>query len=274
MEAIGRGYWTGRRVLLTGASSGIGAALARELAASGAVVGMCARRADLLDEVLADCRRSVGGCRAWTIDLSDIGAIDAFAREAERALGGVDVLVNNAALSNYHASALETPWDDLEYMIRLNYLSPVRLTRALLPGMLDRGDGAVVTVSSMAARMSSPGETAYSASKAALSAWFEALATEYWGRGLAVHLVYPALIDLTPGLDGDDEIAETPNAGDLVPAPVLARAMLRQVEHGDLDLYMPYGARDVAVSRAQDLPASITMMANWYQRTAASGPVP
>jgi short-subunit dehydrogenase len=273
MDETGRGRWEGRRVLLTGASSGIGAALARELAGAGAVVGLCARRAGLLDDVLSECRRSVAACRAWTIDLSDLGGIEAFAREVERALGGVDVLVNNAALSNYHAGALETPWDDVEYMVRLNYLSPVRLTRALLPGMLDRGDATVVTVSSMAARMSSPGETAYAASKAALSAWFEALATEYWGRGLAVHLVYPALVDLTPGLDGDDTLAETPNAGDLIPAPVLARAMMRQVERGDLELYMPFSAREVATSRTQDLPASISMMANWYQRTATDGPI-
>jgi short-subunit dehydrogenase len=64
--------WRGRRVLVTGASSGIGAALARELAAAGAVVAMCARRSNLLDDVLADCRRSASECKAWTIDLTEM----------------------------------------------------------------------------------------------------------------------------------------------------------------------------------------------------------
>ena len=263
--------WTGRRVLVTGASSGIGAALARELAAAGAVVGMCARRTDMLAGVLAECRRSVPECRAWTVDLSQIDEVDDLAYAVEHELGGVDVLVHNAALSNYHADALTTPWEDVEYLMRLDYLSPVRLTRALLPSMLERGSGAVVVVSSMAARVSSPGEAAYAAAKAALSTFFEALATEHSTSGVAFHLVYPALIDLTPGVDGDDSLADTPNGGDRVPAPVLARAIMRQVERGDLELYMPYVARDIAVSRAQNLADSMSMMAAWYQRGSPTG---
>ncbi|HXY94722.1 MAG TPA: SDR family NAD(P)-dependent oxidoreductase, partial [Acidimicrobiia bacterium] len=219
--------WSGQRVLVTGASSGIGAALARELASAGATVGMCARRTEMLHAVLADCRRHVPECRAWTVDLSVLDQVDTFARDVEEQLGGVDVLVHNAALGG-HGGALTTPWDDVEYLTRLDYLSPVRLTRALLPDMLARASGHVVVVSSMAAVASSPGESAYAAAKAALSTYFEALATEHWGGGVAFHLVYPALIDLTPGVDGDDSLAETPNAGDRIPAPVLARAMMRQ----------------------------------------------
>jgi NAD(P)-dependent dehydrogenase (short-subunit alcohol dehydrogenase family) len=261
-------------VLVTGASSGIGAALVRELTGAGAVVGLCARRTDLLEGVLDDCRRAVPESQAWTVDLADLDGLDAFARRAEDALGGIDVLVHNAALSNYHASTVDTPWDDIEYLVRLNDLSPVRLTRALLPG-LEQRTGRIVVVSSMAARMSAPGESAYSASKAALSAWFEALATEHWDGPLGgVHLVYPALIELTPGVDGDDALAETPNSGDLIPAPVLARAMMRQVEQGDLELHMPYSARDVVLARANDLPASMTMMARWYQRGAPTAANP
>ena len=259
--------WTGTRVLLTGASSGIGAALARELAKAGAVVGLCARRTELLDAVLADCRVTSPESRAWTIDLADIDGIDGFAAQAAEELGGVDVLINNAALSNFHGGSLDTAWDDLEYLMRCNYLSPVRLTRALLPAMLERGSGRVVTVSSMAKQMSSPGESAYSASKAALSSWFEATATELWSSGVRFHLVYPALIGLEPGVDADDSVADTPNSGELIPAPVLARAMMRQVERDELELFMPYSAADVARNRAQNLPASIAMMAAWFERT-------
>jgi short-subunit dehydrogenase len=264
--------WEGARVLLTGASSGIGAALARELAKAGAVVGMCARRTELLEAVLTDCRESVAECRAWTVDLADLEAVDAFAATATSELGAIDMLIHNAALSNYHADGLTTPWEDVEYLMRLDYLSPVRLTRAIVPAMVARGDGRVVVVSSMAKQMSSPGESAYAAAKAALSAYFEALATELWSSGVRFHLVYPALIELS-GADGDDSLADTPNGGDLVPAPVLARAMMRQVERDELELFMPYSAREIVQARQRDLPASIGMMAAWYARgahTAAS----
>jgi NAD(P)-dependent dehydrogenase (short-subunit alcohol dehydrogenase family) len=115
--------------------------------------------------------------------------------------------------------------------------------------------------------VSRTGESAYSAAKAALSAYFESLATELWSSGVRFHLVYPALIELS-GADGDDSLADTPNSGDLIPAPVLARAMLRQVERDELELFMPYSARDIVQARRRDLPASIEMMAAWYSRGA------
>jgi NAD(P)-dependent dehydrogenase (short-subunit alcohol dehydrogenase family) len=262
--------WAGRRVLLTGASSGIGAALAVELARAGAVLGLCARRTELLDAVLAEVRTHSPGSAAWTVDLADLDAVDALAERAVAELGAVDVLVNNAARSNYRAGALETPWADLEYMMRCNYLSPVRLTRALLPAMLARDEGRVVVVSSMAKHMSSPGESAYSATKAALSAWFEATATELWSTGVRFHLVYPALIGLEPGVDADDAVADTATSGEVIPVPVLARAVRRQVEADEFEQYMPRSAGDLARRRANDLVPTIEMMAAWYTRTGGT----
>lgn len=256
--------WSGKRVLVTGASSGIGAAVARELAAAGATVALCARRADLLAQVLDDCRRSQPACSSFVQDLSRIEELDAFAADVEATLGGVDVLVNNAGLSKA-GTGLEMAWEDVEYLTRLDYHSPVRLTRALLPAMLERGSGQVLTVSSMAARMSSPGEAAYAGAKAALSAYFEAMAGELAGQGVTFHLVYPGLIDLTPGVDGDDELARTPDGSLRVPAPVLARDIRRQLERGDMELYMPYVMRDFATNRMQDVPASIEFMGELFR---------
>ena len=142
-------------MLVTGASSGIGAATARELAAAGATVGMCARRRDMLDEVLADCRRSVSECRAWTIDFTELDALERFVQDVESELGGIDVLVNNAG-GAIGSAALSMPWSDVEYIADLNYLSPVRLTLAAPPAMLERGSGQVLTVSSMAGRNIEP----------------------------------------------------------------------------------------------------------------------
>ena len=108
-------------MLVTGASSGIGAATARELAAAGATVGMCARRREMLDKVLADCRRSVAECKVWTIDLTELDALERFVQDVESDLGGIEVLVNNAG-GAIGSAALSLPWSDLEYTANLNYL--------------------------------------------------------------------------------------------------------------------------------------------------------
>jgi short-subunit dehydrogenase len=257
--------WDGKRVLVTGASSGIGAALAREMASQGAVVGVCARRTALLDEVLADCRRASPGSRAWTVDLADLDGLEAFVERVEGELGGIDVLVNNAAMM-MGRGALETAWQDVVRIIETDYYSPIRLTRAALPGMLARGGGHIVVVSSMAARMSTPGEAAYAAAKAALSAYFEALAGELWDTTVRFHLVYPALIDVTPGVDGDDGLAATATGATRIPATVLARDIRRQMERDELELYMPYSMRQAVAERATDTATSVAFMAGWFQR--------
>jgi short-subunit dehydrogenase len=228
---------------------------------------MCARRADLLDQVLTDCRRSVAACEAWTIDLTELETLEQFAHDVESKLGGIDVLINNAG-GAHGSEALSTPWADVEYTARLNYLSPVRLTLAALPAMLTRGSGQVQTVSSMAARTSTPGEAAYAAAKAALSTFMEALAAELWKTGVTFHIVYPGLIDLTPGVDGDDAIAQTSTGADRIPAPVLARAMRAQLETGAFELYMPQSMRAFSSNRARDIRASVEFMADLYQSGA------
>ena len=257
--------WSGRRVLVTGASSGIGAAVARELAAAGAAVGLCARRADLLDDVLGECRRWQPDCRAWTVDLGDLDAIDAFARRVEEEFGPLDVLVNNAG-QMLDGDALATPLADMERLLRVDYLSPVLLTRAVLPSMLSRNGGRVVVISSMAARTSTPGEAAYAAAKAALSTYFEALAGELCEEPVRFHLVYPALIDLTPGLDGDDELALSGTGAEPIPATVLARAVRRQVESGGLELYVPATMAAFVQGRAADVERSVRFMGRWHLR--------
>ena len=287
--------WQGTRVVVTGASSGIGAALARTLAAAGADIVIVARRAELLDAVRSECEERGARCHAITCDLADLDAVDRFAAQAldvlggvdvhieglgrepidgvevDRfaaqaldVLGGVDVLFNNAGGGTVRA-ALDTPWDELEYLDRLNYLSPVRLTRALLPSMLERGSGSVSTVSSMAARWSTPGEASYAAPKAALAAYFEALASELWYSGVSFHVVFPALIGLAPDVDGPDSLADSRNPSREIPAPVLARAMMRQVEQGAFELYMPSTQREQVAARAAAVESTVKFMADWYR---------
>ncbi|HUF82954.1 MAG TPA: SDR family NAD(P)-dependent oxidoreductase, partial [Acidimicrobiia bacterium] len=163
----------GKNVLVTGASSGIGAALAEGFAARGATVGICARREDRLAEVLERVSAHSRESRAWTVDLAELEGIESFARKVEEELGGVDVLVNNAGIPKRRRVTDLTP-EVVDTVTTINYLSPIRLTLALLPGLIER-QGRVVNISSVAARLSPPSEAAYAATKAVLTAWSESM---------------------------------------------------------------------------------------------------
>jgi short-subunit dehydrogenase len=184
----------GKRMLITGASSGLGAALARQLAAQGAVVGLIARRHDRLGEVMADCRRTSPASAMWAADLADTAAVGELALQAWDGLGGVDVLINNAAIPKRRAVTELEP-DEVENVMRVNFFAPMRLTLALLPRMLDRGSGMIVNVSSVGGRLGIIHETAYCASKFALCGWSEAMAVDLHGTGVTVKLIEPGPVD-------------------------------------------------------------------------------
>jgi NAD(P)-dependent dehydrogenase (short-subunit alcohol dehydrogenase family) len=184
----------GKRVLITGASSGIGEAGAELLARHGATVVAVARRKDLLD-ALAD-RITAGGGSAISIpcDVSDMDACDALVADVEKRIGGVDILINNAGRSIRRplAESLER-WHDVERTMVLNYYSPLRLVRGLAPGMLERGDGHVINVSTWGVMSeASPLFSVYNASKAALSTVSRVIETEWASRGVhSTTLYYP-----------------------------------------------------------------------------------
>jgi NAD(P)-dependent dehydrogenase (short-subunit alcohol dehydrogenase family) len=237
----------GRRVLVTGASSGIGAGLAEEFARRGAVVGICARRQDRLDEVLERCRAYSPASRRWVVDLSDPAAVDRLAVEALDELGGVDVLVNNAGIpKRRHVSRLDM--DTVESVMNINFLSPVRLTLALLPSMLERGSGRIINVSSVAATLSSPGESAYDASKAAVTAFSESMAIDLWETGVRILIVYPGLVDteLFSLPDNDPVLA----AIEPVPVSELVDGVFDALERGAVQVYVPAYFADLASGKA------------------------
>ena len=184
----------GKRILLTGASSGIGEAAAEKFARRGATVVVVARRQELLDELVERITREGGEARAHAADLSDLDAVDELVAKVEQDLGGVDILINNAGKSIRRplAESLDR-WHDVERTMTLNYYSPLRLIRGIAPGMIDRGDGHIVNVSTWGVLSeSSPLFGVYNASKAALSAVSRVIETEWADKGVhSTTLYYP-----------------------------------------------------------------------------------
>ena len=189
----------GKRILLTGASSGIGEAAAEKFARRGATVVVAARRQELLDELVARITDAGGTAQAHACDLSDLDAVDELVAKVEGDLGGIDILVNNAARSIRRplAESLER-WHDVERTMALNYYSPLRLIRGLAPGMRERGDGHIINVSTWGVLSeSSPLFAVYNASKAALTAVSRIIETEWGAQGVhSTTLFYPLV--LTP----------------------------------------------------------------------------
>ena len=182
----------GRRILLTGASSGIGAVAAHKLAAHGAHVIAVARRENLLAEVVERITDLGGTATAMPADLSDLAQVD----ELVNAAGPVDILINNAARS-IRRPLLESldRWHDIERVMALNYYAPLRLIRGVVPAMIERGDGHIINIATWRVLPeSSPMFAAYNASKAALSAVSRVIDTEWGHAGVHSTTVYYPLV--------------------------------------------------------------------------------
>lgn len=185
---------TGKRILLTGASSGIGEAAAEKFAEHGATVVAVARRQDMLDALVDRITAAGGDARAHATDLSDLDAVDELVAKVEQDLGGIDILINNAGRSIRRplAESLDR-WHDVERTMTLNYYSPLRLIRGFGPGMRGRRDGHIINVSTWGVLSeSSPLFSVYNASKAALSQVSRVIETEWSSDGVhSTTLYYP-----------------------------------------------------------------------------------
>jgi uncharacterized protein len=181
-------------VLVTGASSGIGAALARRYGAGGARVLLLARNAERLEAAAEAIRREGGTASPYPIDLSDADAIGALGARIMREEGVPDILINNAGAGRW-LPVIETPPADALAMIEVPYLAAFNLTRVLLPGMVLRGSGVVACVTSPASYLVWPNAAAYIAARRALAGFAEALRTEAFGTGVSVTLVVLGTVD-------------------------------------------------------------------------------
>lgn len=224
----------GRRLLLTGASRGIGAALADAFAARGAELLLVARPSAQLDDVA----RRTGGT-ALPCDLSDLAALPGLVERA----GSVDVLVNNAGVSGV-GWFVDRTLEEIDQVLTVNLLAPVHLCRLVLPGMLERGRGQVVNLSSMAGVFAPPGLVTYGTSKAGLSHFTAGLRADLRDDPVTFTTVTLASVST----DMDDEarsygplrlLAENSKGRDVTPMTTLVSAVVEAVEHDKPEVRVP-----------------------------------
>lgn len=225
--------WSGASALVTGASRGIGRAVAAQAAAKGARVGLLARNKDDLEAV----RSSIGGTAAVApADIAVRAEVDDAVKRVEAELGPIDILVANAGIGAYGAFA-DIDVDEVEHLVQVNLLGTVYPIKAVLPGMLERGRGHIVVVSSVAGRFGSPLEAAYAATKFAQIGLAEALSVEVAGKGIGVSIVNPGVVD-TDFFAARGHLYERPFPKP-IPADRVAAGVIGAVEKNKAEVFVP-----------------------------------
>jgi 3-oxoacyl-[acyl-carrier protein] reductase len=199
---------TGKTALVTGASGGIGSAIAQALHAQGATVGLSGTREEALKAVQAEL-----GDRAFVLpcNLSDDDSLDQLPKQADEAMGGLDILVNNAGLTRDNL-AMRLKDDDWDAVLNVNLRAAFKLSRAVLRGMMKKRWGRIIGITSVVGVTGNPGQANYAASKAGMIGMSKALAQEVASRGITVNTVAPGFIEtaMTDALDDKQKEALIP----------------------------------------------------------------
>jgi short-subunit dehydrogenase len=228
-------------IWLTGASSGIGEALAYELASRGAFLALSARRTEVLESVRSKCTNPDEHA-VFPLDILQPASFAAALESVHSRFGRIDVLIHAAGISQ-RGTAVDTELKVDRHLLGLNYLGPVALTKQVLPSMLNRGDGQIVVISSLLGKFALPKRAAYSASKHALHGFFDALRAEVAMDGIAVTMVCPGFVrtnasfnalegDGTPHNKMDAQIAHG------LSPDVCARRIVRAIERRRREIYI------------------------------------
>jgi short-subunit dehydrogenase len=186
-------FWREKVVMITGASSGIGGALAIELATHGAKLGLVARRAEALSEIAQSIEGAGGRALVLPADVRDADSLRAVAEQLHSQVGPVDVLIANAGIGPTRDGS-DLNAKEVSDVININVIGAANSVAAVLPQMIARGKGHLVVISSLAAYRGLPRSAAYCASKAAVSAFFESLRLDLEPKGIAVTIIHPGFI--------------------------------------------------------------------------------
>ncbi|WP_028546958.1 SDR family NAD(P)-dependent oxidoreductase [Paenibacillus taiwanensis] len=227
----------GSVVVITGASSGIGALTAQLAAEAGAIPILAARSTDKLAQVSA---RIQGQHECVQLDVTNTAEVEHVMARIIATYGRIDILLNNAGMGLFER-ATDLTLGQFEAMMDVNYMGTVRCTKAVLPSMLERRSGRIVNVASMAGKIGSPKSSAYSASKHAVLGFTNSLRMELAGTGVTVSAVNPGPID-TPFFDVADPTGHYVNniKWFMMPPERVAKQILRVMERGTSEVDLPF----------------------------------
>lgn len=187
-------FWKDKVVFLTGASSGIGEALAVEMAKRGAILGLLARRAEMLENLAERCESFGGKARIFACDVVDSKAVQDSAESVRKEFGRIDILIANAGIGGNNKETRELQPEAVKKVIDINLIGAVNSVSAVLPQMLERKSGQLVAISSLAGFRGLPKSAAYSASKAGMTAFFESVRLDVQEKGISVTIIQPGFI--------------------------------------------------------------------------------
>ena len=186
--------WKNKTVFLTGASSGIGEALAVALAKKGAILGLVARREELLNELAVKCEAVGGTARFFSCDVVDSSALHAAAERFRDEFGHIHIMIANAGIGGNNKETRDYDPEAVKNLIDVNLLGAVNAIHAVVPAMLERGSGHLIGISSLAGFRGLPKSAAYSASKAGMTAFFESVRLDVAAKGVDVTIIQPGFI--------------------------------------------------------------------------------
>ena len=229
-------------IVITGASKGIGAELARQLAAKGAKLVLAARNSTELEAVAEDCKRAGASVITVKADVAVERDCQAIMSGAALAFGGIDVLVNNAGATMWARFEDIEDLSILERIMQVNYMGAVYCTKHALP-YLRAARGVLVGVSSLAGRTGVPTRTGYSASKHAMTGFFDSLRIELADSGVAVTMIYPGFVatgirENATGPDGKPIQVSPVKEGEVMGVEVCARRIVRAIERREREVVM------------------------------------
>lgn len=265
-------YYQNKLVWVTGASSGIGEAISKKLASYGTDLILSGRNLENLEATAVACRKISYESKVlvFPLDLEKFEAIpDVLDKlnpllESAGMSSSINILINNAGISS-RGSAIDTSMTTLNKLMAVNFFGPVALTKAVLPGMLNRGSGAIAVVSSVQGKIALPFRTSYSASKHALQAYFDSLRAEVASQGITVTIVSPGYVATALSLnavnaDGSayGKMDETQAKG--LPAGVVAQCVLESLARGKADVVLAEPKARAAIQLKTLFPELMAMV--------------
>lgn len=233
---------SGKVIWLTGASSGIGEALAKELSKHSIKLILSARRKEELERVKKSCGDGYAQIEIQTIDLEDHASLSEKVREAESIFGKVDVLINNAGIS-LRDKIINTTLDVDRRLMEINYFGTIAISKLLLPKMIEQGSGHHVTITSAAGIINTPFRSSYGASKHALHGFYDVLRAEHHADNIKVTLIIPGFIKTNISFnallgDGQKQDKMDPAQDKGMSADKCARLIVKAIESNKQEAYI------------------------------------